>query len=212
MPLPAWLIPALISAGSAAAGFLGDKKEKQQRIKTVSPEQEAFINRILGQMGGQNVDISQSPLYQQGSGFLQELLSGSPEAFSKFEGPYQSMFQQEIVPGIAERFSGLGAGSRNSSAFQQSLGTAGRQLTENLAALRGGLQNSALGQSLAFAQQPISNFGALSSLGLTPTFATRITEGGPNALSQLMAPILAGFGGAFGKSAGGSAFNSLFGG
>ena len=91
------------------------------------------------------------------------------------------------------------------------MGTAGRQITDNIAALRGELQNSALEKSLAFAQQPISNFGVLSSFGLTPTFSTRITGGGPNALAQMMAPILSGFGKSFGRSAGKDTFDKLFG-
>ena len=32
MPLPVWLIPALITAGSTAAGLLKDKKEKKEQI------------------------------------------------------------------------------------------------------------------------------------------------------------------------------------
>ena len=56
-----------------------------------------------------------------------------------------TQFYQKTIPGLAERFSGMGAGAQNSSAFQQSLGSAGAGLSEQLGALRGGLQMQGLG-------------------------------------------------------------------
>lgn len=52
-------------------------------------------------------------------------------------------FYQNTIPSLAERFSGLGAGSQRSSAFSQSLGQAGAGLESALASLESqyGLQN-----------------------------------------------------------------------
>lgn len=141
------------------------------KISTVSRPQKAFLNQLLGQLSGQSSNIQQSPLFQQGTSFLQNLLSGSPESTAAFEAPAMRQFQEQIIPKLAERFSGMGAGAQSSSAFQQALGQAGAGLSENLQALRSGLQMQALPSALGFAQQPISNLLGLGGLGLgTQTF------------------------------------------
>lgn len=140
-----------------------------QSLSTFSKGQKApfnqYLQQLMGMLGGQSMNIQQSPLFQQGSSFLQNLLSGSPEATAAFEAPAMRQFQEQIVPGLAERFSGLGAGAQRSSAFSQALGAAGAGLSENLAALRGQLQLGALPQALGYAQQPISNLQGFSQLG-----------------------------------------------
>lgn len=137
-----------------------------QKISTMTKGQSGFLQQLLGQLSGQNANIGQNPLFQQGSNFLQQLLSGSPESMRSFEAPAMRQFNEQIVPGLAERFSGLGAGAQSSSAFQQALGQAGAGLSENLQALRSGLQFGALPQALGYSQQPISNLQGLGSLGL----------------------------------------------
>lgn len=97
-----------------------------ERFSTLSAEQQNILSQLLPQLLGraQGMDMG------------------------AFEAPYKRQFEQEIIPGLAERFAGLGAGSQSSSAFQQALGQAGAGLTENLAMLREQQQQNAL-QSLA---------------------------------------------------------------
>jgi hypothetical protein len=108
----------------------------------------------------QNGGVGNSPLYQQGSNFLQSLYSNDPEGFKHFEAPFVENFEQNIAPGIAERFTGglgyggTGAGAYSSSALQNSLAQAGRGLQTDLASLRGGLQMQGLSQGLNYAQAP----------------------------------------------------------
>jgi hypothetical protein len=147
-----------------------------QQLSTLSKGQRGLLQQLLGSLQGQSSNIQQSPLYQQGSSYLSSLLSGSPEATAAFEAPYMRQFNEQIVPGLAERFSGLGAGAQSSSAFSQALGAAGAGLQENLASLREGLRGQAAGQALGYAQQPISNLQGLAGLGLgtsTKAFAPR---------------------------------------
>lgn len=145
-------------------------------LSTLSSGQKGLLKQLLGSLQGQTTDIQQSPLFQQGSSYLQNLLGGSPEATSAFSAPYLRQFHEQIVPALAERFSGLGGGAQSSSAFNQALGAAGAGLTENLAALREGLRMQAAPQALGFAQQPISNLLGFSQLGLgtgTKAFAPK---------------------------------------
>ena len=141
-----------------------------QSISPLSKGQRGVHSQVLQQLmqglqSGQ-ANIQQSPLYQQGSSFIQSLLSGSPGATQAFTAPAMREFEEQIVPMLAERFSGWGAGAQGSSAFSQALGSAGAGLSERLASLRGqlGLQGAQLG--LGYAQQPTSNLLGFSQLGL----------------------------------------------
>lgn len=147
-----------------------------QQLSTMSKGQSGLLKQLLGSLQGQSTNIQQSPLFQQGSSFLQSLLSGSPEATAAFEAPYMRQFNEQIIPQLAERFSGAGAGAQSSSAFQQALGQSGADLSERLAALKGNLGMQAAGQGLQYAQQPISNLQGFSQLALgtsTKAFAPK---------------------------------------
>ncbi len=100
--------------------------------------------------------IQSNPLYQQGNDFLMKLLSGDT---SQFEQPLMQQFEQQIIPGIAERFAGMGtgAGAGSSSGLNNSLAQAGQNLTGQLGALKGGLQMQGLQGALQYAQQPFTN-------------------------------------------------------
>lgn len=150
--------------------FLLGKKERTQQLPAFNKQQQALQQSLISQLLGQNANIQQSPLFQQGSSFLQNLLSGSPEATAAFEAPYMRQFNEQTIPELAERFSGLGSGSQRSSAFQQALGSAGAGLQENLASLRSGLQMQAIPQAFSYAQQPISNYASLANQAFRPSF------------------------------------------
>lgn len=120
---------------SSIWNFLFGKEGKTEQLPAISPEQQQLLNQLLSGIGG--------PL---GAGFgnLQQLLSGDPEAFEAFQAPARTAFEQQTVPGIAERFTG--AGAQSSSAFGQTLGQAGANLEEQLSAQRAGLQSQAMQQ------------------------------------------------------------------
>lgn len=105
-------------------------------------------------------------------------LSGQGE-LSPISQQAQKRFQQQTIPSIAERFSGLGG--QSSSAFRQAIGGAGADLQGQLAALD---QQNALRQI---------------ALGLTPQFETGYMKGGGGLLGGLLSNP--GFGEALGKGA-----------
>jgi len=154
------------------SNFLFGRKGKIQQVPTVTPEQKGILDQLLGGMSG--------PL---GSGLqnLQNILGGGPEAFQAFEAPARTAFQQQTIPQIAERFSGLGA--QRSSAFGQTLGQAGANLEQNLAAQRAGLPSQALSQ-----------LQGLLGTGMTPQFGMQQVPGSSGALQGLMQMLGQGFG------------------
>lgn len=135
-------------------------KPQNRRLPTMLPEQQSALQGFFSN------NIDQSPLYGAGAGYLQGLLNNSPESRADFEAPYLNQFRQQILPGIAERFAGLGTGSGalNSSAFNQMAIQAGSSLQNSLAQLRQQIMMQALPQAMSYAQQPYSNlFAALNA-------------------------------------------------
>jgi hypothetical protein len=141
-------------------------------------------------------------MYQQGSNWLQQILSGSPEAFSAFEAPYKRQFQEETVPGLAERFAGMGtgAGGMSSSGFNQAMAHEAGTLSENLAAMRGQMQQGAVGQALGYAEQPFSN--QMSMLQLRP-HENYYQQGSPGLMGYLGGMAGQAMGGGLGRLFGG---------
>lgn len=169
-----FIAPAIGGLASLIGGLISSrskpKEAKVRQIPRFSPQQSGFQNQILSMLG---------PASGAGLSNLTQLLSGDPEAFKAFEAPFQRQFKEQTIPYLAERFSGLGAGAQSSSAFQQALGQAGSGLSENLASLRGGLQQNALSQLLGFGQ-----------LGMEPQFESVLQNRSP------------GFGSTFGPALG----------
>lgn len=160
--MPPWLIPLLLGGGSLLAGKMGNKKPEAKQYPNMSPEQQAFQDKILQMLGGQLGD----------------------ESFETFAAPYKREFEEQTIPGISERFAGLGGLS--SSGFTQSLGQAGAGLNEKLAALQQGLKSQKFSQLLPFAFQN--------------RFHTDVEKGGQNWLAELLGPILQAYGSGLGNN------------
>lgn len=181
----------------------GSQQDKISQLPTINPQQQQAFSQYW-----QN-PIQNNPLYGSGQDYLMNLLGGGPGAFSAFEAPYMQNFQQNIVPGIAERFAGLGTGSGagSSSGLYNSLGQAGRNLQTDLAGLRSGLQMQALPQALGYAQQPYSN--TLAGLGVQP-FGYTHEPGQGGLFGNILAGLGGGFGQYFGQGLGQQASSKLF--
>lgn len=189
-------------------------------VSTQNPEQQAGFSQLMQQLL-QQLQGTQN-LFGQGSSFLQNLLSGSPESTQAFEAPIMRQFNEQIIPGIAERFTGMGAGAQRSGAFQRALSGAGTGLAENLAALRGNMQLQALPQALGYSQQPLSGLENLLGMN-TQAFLEKQTPWWQSALTSLaggagsalgmaatggLSGILGGVGGLFGPKQQGSTINN----
>jgi hypothetical protein len=76
--------------------------------------------------------------YKDAIGLLQDYLNPNSDVYKNFEKPYIQQFEQETLPGIAERFAGGNAmgGGLMTSGFGQSLGAAGANLQAQLAQMK----------------------------------------------------------------------------
>ena len=193
--------------------FLGSPGSIKQ-AKTLSPEQSQLLSNLLGQLSPEQFQLTGNPLYKSGETYLNRLLSNDPEATAAFEAPALRQFQQQIVPGIAERFTNLGA--QKSSAFNQALAQSGKDLAVDLQALRSGMQMQALPQAFQYATAPSELGLQLGRLGLgTQAFQNLYQQGSQGLLQSLLGGIAggasAGFGNILGAAAASKAFPKTFG-
>lgn len=160
--------------------FGGDMK----KVATMSPGQNNFLQQILQMLqGGGKLGQGNN----QSLDYLQQLMNPDSEAVNQFTQPYMNQFNQQTVPGLAERFAGMGAlgGGLSSSGFGQSLSAAGGNLQSNLAQLKAGLGQQAAGQLMNqygnFSQQALGAqpFGYTQpTQGLLPSLATSYAGAG----------------------------------
>lgn len=142
--------------------LFGGRKPKAQQVKRFTPQQESALNQLMSR------------------GMAATDMGG-------LEKKYRGLFERDVVPGLAERFTAMGGGQRSSS-FEESLRRGGLGLSEQLAGLehQGGMQ--ALG------------------LGMQPRFDTVMTPGSPGLLQGLMGGVSGmlgmGLGGSIGRRLG----------
>jgi len=104
-------------------GLFGSKSSEEEirRQRYTQPQQD-LLNQIIGGLGGQGGAMS------GGMDFIKNLLGG--QTAEAATAPMMRQFNEQTVPQLSERFAGSDA--LNSSAFGQSLGSAGAGLQENL--------------------------------------------------------------------------------
>lgn len=154
------------SAGTGALASSLGKSGKWKQLSTMTPQQQQLGNwaGLQGQQQIQNPYQGFDPIAQRAT----------------------SQFNQQTVPGLAERFTSMGSsggGALSSPAFASQLGESGAGLSEALAALQAqyGLQQQGLGQSLL-------------GLGQQQQFENYYQPGGHSFLSSLFGGLSGGLG------------------
>ena len=146
-------------------------------------------NFTVGQPGGYQKLSNFEPHQIQG---LNQLFGGGLE---QYQNPYQGFqpiedyarqqFAQQTVPSLSERFTSLGqagtGGRLSSPAFASQVGAAGSGLESMLAA-----------QRAQYGQQQQQTGLQAASLGLTPQFDYKQTQGSPGLLGNLLPTIAQG--------------------
>lgn len=162
-------------AGLLGGLLSGDASPEQIRqFEQFTPEQQQALGTIL----------------QQALGQLQDPQAG----FQPIAAEARRGFQEQTIPSIAERFTGMGAGGQRSSAFAGELGQAGAGLESQLAAL-----GSQFGQR----QQELAQ--QLAGLGLTPQFTQALQQRTPGMFETALPHVLQALG-----QVGGQYFQSQF--
>jgi hypothetical protein len=153
----AW-VPAAITAGATIFDRLMGSGDKMNKVPTMSKPQQALLSQLMQMISPQG-GLGQGA--QQGVNLQQQLMDPSSQAVDQFAQPYMNQFNQQTIPGLAERFAGMGAmgGGLSSSGFGQSLSAAGGNLQNQLAQLKAGLGQNA-------AQSLMQQYGQMTGMGL----------------------------------------------
>jgi len=198
---PSTMMMLMSIMGPMMSGGMGGSEGEFK--STYNPNQLGFLDNMLNNIKGQNQDITQDQNYQQGQDWLHSLFN-DPEFFKSFEAPLQRQFQENTVPELANRFAGMGSGgSMGSTAFRNQLGREGSNLSTNIAALRGGMQQQGVNQSLQYGQQPIQNMMQMMQQALQPTQNVyQPPTAGPmgDIMSSLAGGFAKGYGNKFGQN------------
>lgn len=153
---------------------------KPTKLPTMDKGQSEFWKQFLQKMQG----LGEADVESQN--YLRELMDPNSEAVKRFTDPYMREFNEQTIPGLAERFAGMGAmgGGLSSSGFGQSLGAAGAGLQEKLAALKSGLGTQA-------ANQLMGQYGSRSGTALgTQSFGYQNPQQGIETILPMLAQIL----------------------
>lgn len=182
--------------------FLFGSPDKLKKIATGTKQQQGLHNNILSQAMGMSQGQGG---YNQAQQYYNNLLQPGNEAYQNFSAPFMNQFEEQILPGIAERFAGMGALS--SSGFGQALGGAASGLQAQLAQLFAQLQSQAAGAQT-------NQFNQLSQQGLNyQPFAYNQKQGSGGFLAPLLGGIAGSMGGPIGAALGGGiggGISSLF--
>lgn len=113
--------------------FLFGTPDEYQQLSNMTGGQQ----RGLRDVGKQMRQLGKGG-YQDAMSLLGQYLDPQSDVYRNFEAPYMQQFEQQVVPGLAERFAGMGAmgGGLSSSGFGQALGAAGANLQTQLAAMK----------------------------------------------------------------------------
>lgn len=166
-----------------------------------SPNQQqlidAYTNYVYNNMG--NLDISENPLYQQGSSALSGIINATPDMLeeryrTQFVEPQMNQFQREIVPMIEQRFADVG-GAR-SGGLNQVMAAAAEELATRLASQRAALMNEqetrrqqAIDQAFKYSAAPSEIELRAGQVGLQPSQIPIVDPGQQGILGQILGVI-----------------------
>ncbi len=183
--------------------MLFGNKDQVQQLPTMNQGQMQGLEGILSQMKGMQ---GQGGAYSGAQNYLSKILSGDPGSMAEFEAPYRQEFEQKTIPGLAERFAGMGGGmggGLSSSGFGQALGGAGANLQSQLAGIHGNLRQGASGQAMG-------QFNQLAGMGLgAKPFENLHRPGTGGLVGNLMQGLGGGLGMGAGMSGGGGIMQLL---
>ncbi len=160
---------------AAGAGFLGggagayatNKGFRNKANEVLFGKDESFDQRS-------RLDQQQQPLYQQllqagqqpGAGgsfgqsadYYRDLLSNDSQTNQMQAAPEMRRFNEEIIPGLAEQFAGMGAGGLTSSGFRNAAINAGTDLSERLGSIRAQLRSQGAAGLAGIGQSGLGDF------------------------------------------------------
>jgi hypothetical protein len=127
--------------------------EVRQNVNSLLPKQKPLLNQAIraGTKG-------QGGAFGQASDYYRGLLSDESADYDAFSAPAIRQYNEDIAPGIAEQYAGMGAGGLSSSGFRNAQVQGGVDLAERLGALRAQLRNQGAQGLMNIGQLGLGNY------------------------------------------------------
>ena len=166
--------------------FMGTPASFEQRSR-LGPSQMQNYNNLQSAAQGPGA----SGTFGDAADYYRNLLSSNPSSLNAYVAPEMRRFNQDIIPGIAERFAGYGSfGGLNSSGFRNATLNAGTDLAERIAKIRADLQSQGAQGLTGIGQQSLgeyfNNFMNPRSPGFAESAAPGIGQGATQLLSHYL--------------------------
>src|SRR5882757_9545119 len=151
--------------------------EKRENVSILRPEQEGLYNQLQG--AGQRRGAGGA--FGNAADYYRNLLSDDSADYNAFAAPAMRQYNQDIAPGIAEQYAGLGAGGSglSGSGFRNAQVQGATDLSERLGSIRANLRQSGA--------QGLSNIG---QMGLQNFSQNMVTEPGTQGFLSSVAPAI----------------------
>lgn len=162
---------------------------------TIAPEQKGLYQQLQGAAQGRGGGGA----FGTAADYYRDLLSDKPADLEAFAAPEMRRFKEDIVPGLAEQFAGMGSGALSSSAFRNATTRAGTDLAERIAGIRAGLRQNAAQGLMGLGQQGMQQYGQVVHRPYQQGFLQSMMPVIGTALGAFGGPAMAALGGAAGQ-------------
>lgn len=181
----------MIALASLLYSAYSDYNQETGDKSTYTGNQQSLIDQSTNAAMGNGgmPDITQNQQYMQGNDWLNSLFN-DPEFFNQFEAPMMRNFEEQIMPGLTNKYAAMGTGGAfQGSSFRNQAVREGGNLQEKLAQLRGGMQQQGVNQAFQSAQMPNTNWQNLtnSALGHQPN---NVYQPPASSTGNILGPIL----------------------
>ena len=160
--------------------FLTGTPEIKENVSTLLPGQEPLLESAINA----GLRPGAGGAFGEAADYYRNLLSNDNADINAFSAPELRRFNEEIIPGLAEQFAGMGAGGLSSSGFRNAAVNAGTDLSERLGSLRAQLRMSGAQGLQNIGQVGLGNYSTMmttqqGSEGFLPGFARGVGEAIP---------------------------------
>lgn len=174
--------------------FTGTPGRFEQR-SLLGKEQLPLYQQLLSSAAGQGAGGA----FGSAADYYRDLLSDNNSTFNAFAAPEQRRFNEEIIPGLAEQFAGMGSGNLSSSGFRNAAVNAGTDLSERLGAIRANLRQQGAAGLMGLGQQGLQQYNENIYYPGQEGFLGSIAPGIGTGIGSLFGPAGSALGGVIGK-------------
>lgn len=178
--------------------FFFGSKPKTKYQSNLSKEQQPLLQQLFAAIQGGGAGGA----YGDAADYFRDLISPDSQTAQAMFAPEMRNFNEEIIPGLAEQFAGMGSGGLSSSGFRNAGVAAGTDLQERLANIRAQLKQQGAQGLMNLGQQGLQQYGENTYQPGTEGFLSTVASGVGGAFGG-------GFGKTFGQGVGNMASNWL---